>query len=65
MGIWIYLIKWDHPIISLGMKGLLYVELTAIGPSRDVHSSLAVLIENPAMDINSSISTIIDNMEKY
>jgi acetylornithine deacetylase/succinyl-diaminopimelate desuccinylase-like protein len=38
----------DRPIISLGMKGLLYVELTAKGPVRDAHSSLAVLIENPA-----------------
>jgi acetylornithine deacetylase/succinyl-diaminopimelate desuccinylase-like protein len=38
----------DRPIISLGMKGLLYVELIAKGPVRDAHSSLAVLIENPA-----------------
>ncbi len=43
-----YIDENDRPIISLGMKGLLYVELIAHGPSRDVHSSLAVLIENPA-----------------
>src|SRR5919112_2701132 len=43
-----YIDQKERPIISLGMKGLLYVEMTAIGPSRDVHSSLAVLIENPA-----------------
>jgi acetylornithine deacetylase/succinyl-diaminopimelate desuccinylase-like protein len=30
----------DTPIISLGMKGLLYVELTAKGPCRDAHSVL-------------------------
>lgn len=43
-----YVDEKNRPIISLGMKGLLYVELIARGPSRDVHSSLAVLIENPA-----------------
>jgi acetylornithine deacetylase/succinyl-diaminopimelate desuccinylase-like protein len=32
----------DRPIISLGMKGLLYVELIAKGPVRDAHSSLAI-----------------------
>ena len=30
------------------MKGLLHVELVAKGPSQDVHSHWAVLIENPA-----------------
>ena len=39
MGIWVHDEK-DKPIISLGMKGLLYVELVARGPNVDVHSSL-------------------------
>ena len=43
-----YVDDQDRPIISLGMKGLLYVELVAKGPVRDAHSRLAVLIENPA-----------------
>ena len=38
----------DRAIIELGVKGILSVELFAKGPSIDVHSSLAVLIENPA-----------------
>ena len=59
-----YIDQWDHPIISLGMKGLLYVELTSIGPSRDVHSSLAVLIENPAWKLIRALSTLIDNRGK-
>ena len=50
----------DRPIISLGMKGLLYVELISRGPSRDAHSSLAVLIENPAWRLVSALATIRD-----
>jgi acetylornithine deacetylase/succinyl-diaminopimelate desuccinylase-like protein len=50
----------DRPIISLGMKGLLYVELIATGPSRDAHSSLAVLIENPAWRLVSALKTMRD-----
>jgi acetylornithine deacetylase/succinyl-diaminopimelate desuccinylase-like protein len=51
----------DRPVISLGMKGLLYVELIADGPSRDAHSSLAVLIENPAWRLVSALSTLRDS----
>jgi acetylornithine deacetylase/succinyl-diaminopimelate desuccinylase-like protein len=50
----------DRPMISLGMKGLLYVELIAQGPSRDAHSSLAVLIENPAWRLVSALKTMRD-----
>jgi acetylornithine deacetylase/succinyl-diaminopimelate desuccinylase-like protein len=50
----------DRPIISLGMKGLLYVELIARGPARDAHSSLAVLIENPAWRLVSALHTMRD-----
>lgn len=50
----------DRPVISLGMKGLLYVELIARGPSRDAHSSLAVLIENPAWKLISALKTLRD-----
>ncbi len=51
----------DTPIISLGMKGLLYVELTARGPDRDAHSSLAVLIENPAWKLVRAINSLRDD----
>ena len=50
----------DRPIVSLGMKGLLYVELIAKGPSRDAHSSLAVLIENPAWRLVSALKALRD-----
>ena len=53
-----YVNEDDKPIISLGMKGLLYVELVASGPLRDVHSSWAVLIENPAWRLLQALSTL-------
>lgn len=59
-----YIDQLEKPIISLGMKGLLYVELSAQGASRDVHSSLAVLIENPAWKIVKALSTIMDKNGK-
>ena len=43
-----YVDEKDRPIISLGMKGLLYVELSKTESIRDAHSSLAVIMENPA-----------------
>jgi acetylornithine deacetylase/succinyl-diaminopimelate desuccinylase-like protein len=49
-----------RPVISLGMKGLLYVELHVAGPARDAHSSLAVLIENPAWRLVHALATMRD-----
>jgi len=54
----------DRPIISLGMKGLLYVELISKGPVRDAHSSLAVLIENPAWRLIYALNTMRDQTGK-
>ena len=53
-----YVDETDMPIISLGMKGLLYAELDAAGPTRDAHSSLAVLIGNPAWRLAEALSTL-------
>jgi acetylornithine deacetylase/succinyl-diaminopimelate desuccinylase-like protein len=53
-----YVDEKNKPIISLGMKGLLYVELVAKGPSQDVHSSLAVLIDNPAWCLVQALNII-------
>jgi acetylornithine deacetylase/succinyl-diaminopimelate desuccinylase-like protein len=50
----------DRPIISLGMKGLLYVELSVTESIRDAHSSLAVLIENPAWRLLDALKTLRD-----
>ena len=51
----------ERPIISLGQKGILSVELVAKGPSMDAHSSLAVLIENPAWHLIRALNTMRDN----
>jgi acetylornithine deacetylase/succinyl-diaminopimelate desuccinylase-like protein len=50
----------ERPIISLGQKGILSVELVAKGPSRDAHSSLAVLIDNPAWHLIRALNTMRD-----
>ena len=46
MGIWVH--RWkERPIIMLGLKGILYVELIAKGgPSRDVHLVLQHCMKN-------------------
>lgn len=59
-----YIDERDRPIISLGMKGLLYVELIAKELSRDAHSSLAVLIENPAWLLVKALNTMRDENGK-
>jgi acetylornithine deacetylase/succinyl-diaminopimelate desuccinylase-like protein len=53
-----YIDEKDRPIVSLGMKGLLYVEMIARGPNADVHSSLAVIIENPAWRLVYALNTL-------
>jgi acetylornithine deacetylase/succinyl-diaminopimelate desuccinylase-like protein len=55
-----YIDEKNRPIISLGMKGLLYIELLAKGPIRDAHSSLAVVIENPAWVLARALNSIRD-----
>ena len=47
-----------NPIISLGMKGLLFVELEATGSIIDAHSSLAAIIKNPAWRLVDALATI-------
>ena len=47
-----------RPIVTLGAKGILTVELTAIGPSRDAHSSWAPLLPNPAWRLVWALATI-------
>jgi acetylornithine deacetylase/succinyl-diaminopimelate desuccinylase-like protein len=50
----------NRPIINLGMKGMLYVELAVHGPSTPLHSSLAVLVKNPSWDLVKALGTIWD-----
>jgi len=50
----------NRPIIGLGMKGLLFVELSVRESIRDAHSSLAVLIKNPAWRLIEAVKTLRD-----
>jgi acetylornithine deacetylase/succinyl-diaminopimelate desuccinylase-like protein len=59
-----YINEKNIPIISLGMKGLLYVELIAYGPNKDTHSSLAVIIDNPAWNLIKLLNSIRDENGK-
>jgi acetylornithine deacetylase/succinyl-diaminopimelate desuccinylase-like protein len=50
---------WDgSPTLMLGVKGLLYVELEAQGPNRDVHSSYATVIPNPAWRLAWALASL-------
>jgi len=54
----------NRPIIDLGMKGLLYVELSLRESDMDAHSSLAVLIKNPAWRLVEALKTLRDSSGK-
>ena len=54
----------NRPIIGLGMKGLLFVELSIKESVIDAHSSLAVLIKNPAWRLIEAIQTLRDSNGK-
>ncbi|MCY4490467.1 MAG: M20/M25/M40 family metallo-hydrolase [Thaumarchaeota archaeon] len=55
-----YVDSKNRPIIGLGMKGLLFVELLVSESVRDAHSSLAVLIRNPAWRLVEALNTLVD-----
>tara|TARA_B110000196_G_scaffold53828_1_gene44455 strand:+ start:510 stop:1871 length:1362 start_codon:yes stop_codon:yes gene_type:complete len=59
-----YVDQKNRPIIGLGMKGLLYVELTVKESIRDVHSSFAVIIKNPAWKLVQALNTMRDKNGK-
>ncbi|MEM3143496.1 MAG: M20/M25/M40 family metallo-hydrolase [Candidatus Nitrosotenuis sp.] len=53
-----YVDSKGRPIIGLGMKGLLYVEMSVTELSRDAHSSLAVILKNPAWRLIDALKTM-------
>lgn len=56
-----YVDSKNRPIIDLGMKGLLFVELSLNESIRDAHSSLAVLIKNPAWHLLNAVNSLRDS----
>ncbi|MDX1441784.1 MAG: M20/M25/M40 family metallo-hydrolase [Nitrosopumilaceae archaeon] len=59
-----YVDSKNRPIVGLGMKGLLFVELFVKESIRDAHSSLAVLIKNPAWRLIEAVKTLRDSTGK-
>jgi acetylornithine deacetylase/succinyl-diaminopimelate desuccinylase-like protein len=53
-----YIDSKNKPIINLGMKGMLFVEISANGPSVDLHSSLAVIVKNPLWRIVNVLNSV-------
>ena len=47
-----------RPIISLGLKGICYVELRVHSIARDLHSSLGASVPNAAWRLNWALSTL-------
>jgi acetylornithine deacetylase/succinyl-diaminopimelate desuccinylase-like protein len=50
----------DRLTISLGLKGIMYLELRAYGAKSDLHSSLATIVPNPAWRLVWALSTLKD-----
>ncbi len=54
-------VNWKgQPLIALGLKGILYVELEARGAQRDVHSSMATIVPNPAWRLVWALASLKD-----
>ena len=59
-------VDWNNrPVINLGMKGMLYVHFISHGPSVDLHSSLAVIVKNPAWNLLKALNSIWDNTKGH
>ena len=52
--------KAGRPVLNLGVKGLLYVEMQVKENRDDLHSSWGALVENPAWRLVRALSTIRD-----
>jgi acetylornithine deacetylase/succinyl-diaminopimelate desuccinylase-like protein len=54
----------ENVVLSLGVKGICYVELEATGANRDLHSSVATIVPNPAWRLVWALSTFKDRNER-
>ena len=50
----------ERPQLTCGLKGIVYVELHAHGASRDLHSSLAAIVVDPAWRLTWALATLKD-----
>lgn len=60
--------SWKDPqgrhIVACGLKGQCYVELRAKGARRDLHSSYASIVPNPAWRLVWALGTLLDEQYK-
>ncbi|MEE8469813.1 MAG: M20/M25/M40 family metallo-hydrolase [Dehalococcoidia bacterium] len=57
-------VNWrNEPVVTLGLKGILYVELEVRGASQDVHSSMATVVPNPAWQLVWALASLKDMEE--
>ncbi len=54
----------ERPTMSCGLKGIAYVELHAHGAARDLHSSLAAVVEDPAWRLTWALATLKDSGDR-
>jgi len=54
----------DRPTLTLGLKGIQYLELRARGAKQDVHSSMATLVPNPAWRLVWALATLKDEEDR-
>ena len=58
-------VNWDgRPMVMLGVKGLLYVELECRSAKTDSHSSYAPVVPNPAWRLVWALNTLKDESER-
>ncbi|BAJ50897.1 peptidase M20 [Candidatus Caldarchaeum subterraneum] len=53
-----YVSRSGSPVIYLGQKGMLYVEMEIQGPASDLHSSWGAVVENRAWRLVQALSTM-------
>ena len=51
-------------VITLGLKGILYVELRARGAARDLHSAWATIVPNPAWRLVWALASLKDEADR-
>ena len=54
----------ERPVLTCGVKGIVYVELHARGANRDLHSASAAIVPNPAWRLVWALSTLKDANDK-
>jgi acetylornithine deacetylase/succinyl-diaminopimelate desuccinylase-like protein len=54
----------ENIVLALGVKGICYVELEAAGANRDLHSSTATSVPNPAWRLAWALASLKDRNER-